>query len=161
MSRKLYSIFESYWIVNQAVRTARYVSKAKKNNELDMEFFERIMLAVTEVNKCPLCSFAHTKIALEAGIKNEEIRNLLNGDFAHVPSDELTAIMFAQNYAENRGKPLKKVWINLVDTYGLTKTLGILGSTRIIIMGNAYGIPLGSFYFSPCNNFKIIKDTNY
>ncbi|MDD2371262.1 MAG: carboxymuconolactone decarboxylase family protein [Firmicutes bacterium] len=144
-SRRLYTLFEGYMIMYQGIRTIRYVSLAKKNNELDQDFFERIMLAVTEVNGCPLCSYAHTRMALEAGLEDSEVKELLNGEFNNVPSEELKAILFAQHYAENRGKPSKKAWDKLVLKYGLTKALGILGSIRIIMIGNVYGIPLGSF----------------
>ncbi|MFC0273464.1 carboxymuconolactone decarboxylase family protein [Metabacillus herbersteinensis] len=32
------------------------------------------MLAVTEVNGCEFCSYSHTKIALEQGMSQEEIK---------------------------------------------------------------------------------------
>jgi len=54
--KKLYSVQESYWIFYNGIRTMRYMYRAKRNNELSPEFIERIMLAVTEVNHCNLCS---------------------------------------------------------------------------------------------------------
>ncbi|WP_256205872.1 carboxymuconolactone decarboxylase family protein [Carnobacterium iners] len=38
---------------------------------------ERIMLAVTQVNGCSVCSYTHTKMALEVGMKSEKIKNIL------------------------------------------------------------------------------------
>ena len=67
LGRKLYSVPESYWILYQGFSTVKYMFKAKKNKELSPDFIERIMLAVTEVNGCAICSYAHTKMALEAG----------------------------------------------------------------------------------------------
>ena len=47
--------------------------EVKKERQLSEHFIERIMLAVTEVNGCAVWSYAHTKMALEAGMTNEEI----------------------------------------------------------------------------------------
>lgn len=143
--RKLYSLGEIYRIIYDGTRTAPYLSSSKKNKELNSDFFERIMLAVTEVNGCPLCSYAHTKMALEAGMSNEEIKNMLTGIMADVPSEQLQAIMFAQHYADSRGNPSKESWEKIVKSYGLSKSQGILGATRIIMMGNALGIPWSGF----------------
>ncbi len=148
--RKLYSLREIYMIVYNGIRSAPYMSKAKRNNELNSEFIERIMLAVTEVNGCELCSYAHTKMALEAGMSSEEIQHMLLGVMTEVPSNELQAIMFAQHYADSRGKPSKETWDRIIESYGLTKSYGILGAIRIIMIGNVYGIPWGSFF----NRFK-------
>ena len=148
--RKLYSLREIYMIVYKGIRSAPYMSKAKRNNELNSEFIERIMLAVTEVNGCELCSYAHTKMALEAGMSSEEIQHMLLGVMTEVPSNELQAIMFAQHYADSRGKPSKETWDRIIESYGLTKSYGILGAIRIIMIGNVYGISWGSFF----NRFK-------
>ena len=120
--------------------------KAKRNNELDSKFIERIMLVVTEVNNCWLCSYAHTKKALEKGMSNEEIHKILVGNIDDVPEDEAKALFFAQYYADRRGKPNLKSWHHIVEIYGISKALGILGSIRTIMIGNIYGIPWISFY---------------
>jgi AhpD family alkylhydroperoxidase len=143
--RKLYSLGEIYKIIFEGVRTAHHLSHSKKKNELDQEFIERIMLAVTEVNGCPLCSYAHTKMALEAGMTNEEIKNMLSGIMNEVPSEQMQAIMFAQHYAESRGNPSRESWEHIVESYGLSKSKAVLGAIRIIMMGNALGIPWSGF----------------
>ncbi len=143
--RKLYSVYESYWILYKGLRTTKYISKAKKAGELSSEFFERIMLAVTEVNGCVACSYAHTKMALEAGMSNEEIQKILEGEFDNVPEEEIPAVLFAQHYADTRGNPSKESWERIVETYGLQKAEGILGAIRMIMIGNAYGIAWSSF----------------
>lgn len=152
--RKLYSLKEIYMIVYKGMRSAPYISKARRNKELGPEFIERIMLAVTEVNGCEICSYAHAKMALETGMSNEEIHNMLSGIMTDVPSDELQAIMFAQHYADSRGKPDKETWDRIIESYGATKSSGILGAIRVIMMGNAYGIPWSSFV----NRFKGAPD---
>jgi len=143
--RELFSVTELYWILYHGIRTMKYMSRAKKNKELSTEFIERIMLAVTEVNRCEMCSYAHTKMALEAGMSNEEIQKMLSGVITDIPADQLPAVMFAQHYADSRGKPSNESWNRVLEVYGLSKAQGILGTIRVIMIGNALGIPMGSF----------------
>lgn len=143
--RELYSVMESYWIFHAGIRTLKYMFRAKRNKELSPKFIERLMLAVTEVNDCAICSYAHTKRALESGMSNEEIQKMLSGLMEDVPSDELEAVMFAQHYAETRGNPTRKSWLRIVEIYGESKAKGILGAVRTIMIGNTYGIPWSSF----------------
>lgn len=145
IGKKLYSVRESYWIFYNGMRTMRYLSSAKKNQELSPKFIERIMLAVTEVNDCAICSYAHTKRALESGMSGEEIHNMLAGIMDDIPDDELAAVMFAQHYADTRGHPTLESWQRIVEIYGTSRAKGILGSIRTIMMGNAYGIAWSSF----------------
>jgi AhpD family alkylhydroperoxidase len=143
---KLHSLKEAYLITMLAFRTMPQLRNAKKKNEIDQQLIERIMLAVTEVNGCAICSYAHTKMALEAGLSDIEIKNMLAGISDDIPSKEIQAIMFAQHYADSRGNPSKKSWDRVIETYGLPKAKGILGATRVIMMGNVYGIPWSSFF---------------
>lgn len=87
--RELYSLKESYIITYKAFSSIRMLSSAKKKGLLSPQFIERIMLAVTEVNGCEVCSYAHTKMALEAGMSNEEIKNMLAGTSEDAPVDEM------------------------------------------------------------------------
>ncbi len=144
--KKLYNICEAFMHLIRAFATVHYLSKAKKKNIINQQFQERLMLAVTEVNGCAMCSYAHTKMALEAGLSNEEISSLLVGsNQEHTPDGELNAILFASYYAECRAKVDKNIWNKIVDEYGIEKALGILAAIRIITVGNVYGIALGSF----------------
>ncbi len=150
VGRRLYSIKESYVITYVAFRSMPKLRYAKKHDLLSQQLIERIMLSVTEVNGCDICSYAHTKMALEAGMTNEEIQKMLGGIKDNVPPDEMPAVMFAQHYADCRGRPSKESWERVVEVYGLPKANGILSSIRIIMMGNAYGVPWSSFF----NRFK-------
>ena len=146
IGKKLYSVRESYWIFYNGIRTMKYMSKAKKNQEISPKFIERIMLAVTEVNDCAICSYAHTKKALESGMSNEEIQKMLTGIMDDVPEDEVAAVMFAQHYADTRGHPTLESWHRILKIYGKSRAKGILGSIRTIMIGNAYGIAWSSFF---------------
>ena len=142
--RKLFSTSEIYQNIYKAIVSRKDYNKAIKNNLMSNQFKERIMLAVTEVNKCDMCTYAHTKAALESGMSNEEIQKILIGDLKYAPEDEVKGILFAQHYADFRGEPDKDIWVSLVKEYGMEKSLGILGVIRKIMLGNSIGIPLGS-----------------
>jgi AhpD family alkylhydroperoxidase len=140
--KNIYSLNEGYLSLYKGLRTARYLPRAKRNKLLSSQFIERIMLAVTEVNGCEVCSYAHTKIALEQGMSNKEIQMLLSGTAENIPRDEMQAILFAQHYADTRGNPTEESWMRIVDVYGQEKALGILAAIRMIMIGNVFGIPL-------------------
>ncbi|MBN1891352.1 MAG: carboxymuconolactone decarboxylase family protein [Clostridiales bacterium] len=143
--RKPFSFREAYFILVHGMRTAPLLSRARRHKLIDREWNERIMFAVTEVNGCPVCSYAHAKMALNAGMSDEEIRKMLSGNFADAPEEQMTAIMFAQHYADSRANPDQKAWEQLEKHYGPEKAAGILGAVRIIMMGNVMGIPWGGF----------------
>ncbi len=142
--KKLYSLLEFYRIIYLGLRSGKYMLRAKKDGGLTTKFTERIMLAVTEVNQCALCSYGHTKMALEAGMSNEEIQDLLAHSLDTVPADEIRAVLFAQHYADSRANPSMKVWRQLIDIYGESMANGILGTIRMIMFGNTIGIVLSS-----------------
>ncbi|HPE15404.1 MAG TPA: carboxymuconolactone decarboxylase family protein [Oscillospiraceae bacterium] len=126
------------------MRTYKYTARAKKDGSLNAKLIERVMLAVTEVNQCPLCSYGHTRMALATGMSHEEIQNLLSHSLDSVPDGELEAILFAQHYADSRAQPSTEAWRRVADLYGEAKARGILGAVRMITFGNTYGIVLSS-----------------
>jgi AhpD family alkylhydroperoxidase len=142
--KKLFSLKEVYRIFYLALRSGKSMLRAQKSGAISLPFKERIMLAVTKVNHCVMCSYEHTKIALEAGMSNSEIQALLAGDTDNVPEGELPAILFAQHYADKRGYPSKEAWQRILTVYGEEKAHGVLGVTRGIMLGNALGIAFGS-----------------
>lgn len=142
--KKLYSPGEAYRILHDGLRMLPYFRKARAAKAISDAFSERLMLAVTEVNGCALCSYAHAQMALESGMGEPEIENMLAGELGDAPHAELPAILFAQAYADSRGKPSKAAWGKVVETYGDEAAAAILSSIRIIMIGNTYGIPFGS-----------------
>lgn len=142
---RFYKPAEFYTALYKGIRTIKYMKRSKKNGEINEEFQERIMLAVTQVNGCELCSFAHTKMALENGMSNDEIQNILSGDMSDISKEEAVAVFFAQHYADMRGNPSAESWQRLVEEYGQEKALGILGAIRMIMIGNVAGIALSAF----------------
>jgi hypothetical protein len=60
---------------------------------------------------------------------------MLGGSFADVPAEELSGVLFAQHYADQRGKPARVSWERIAQEYGETGAYGILAVTRMIMMG--------------------------
>lgn len=143
--RKLFSTKEVCRNIYYGLRSIRPLKDAINKNIISEKLKERIMLSVTEVNGCSMCSYAHTKIAMEAGLSDEEIKYLLQGVFEDVPKEDVMGIMFSQYYAQNRGIVSKESVENLVKEYNEKKAKAIINSTQIIMMGNSFGIPVGSF----------------
>jgi hypothetical protein len=82
-------------------------------------------------------------MALELGMGEKQIRELLDGELGNVPLEQLKAVLFAQNYAEMRGRPSKAAWDEIVHIYGEDTAKGILGAIRIMLVGNIWGIGIG------------------
>lgn len=89
------------------------------------------------------CSYAHTKMALEMGMEAQQIEDLLAGTLEDIPQGQLKAVLFGQHYAETQGRPSEKAWDEIVQTYGQDAAKGILGTIRIMMVGNIWGIVLG------------------
>jgi AhpD family alkylhydroperoxidase len=143
---KIYTIPELYTALFLGFRTVSSLLKSRRNGDLSAHAIERIMLAVTAVNGCEVCSYAHTRLALEQGMSQHEIQMMLLGDVSDVPEEEAAAIFFAQHYADSRGHPTMNAWHRLVDIYGQGKAQAILGAIRMIMIGNVSGIPLSALH---------------
>jgi AhpD family alkylhydroperoxidase len=110
-----------------------------RSKSISPEFRERLMLAVTEVNRCPYCSFAHTKMALQSGLKSGEIRQILQHNAQDCPETEIQAILYAQHWAETDGHPDPEFRTSMEKQYGAAKTEIIEIVLRMMRMGNLIG----------------------
>jgi AhpD family alkylhydroperoxidase len=117
----------------------------KKSQLVDLHFIERLQLAVTEVNGCAACSYAHTTMALRQGMSNEEISSFLGGSDQHIKPEEAKAIMFAQHFADTKGYPQKDIYEAIIKEYGPQKARIILSAVQMMIAGNMFGIPFSAF----------------
>lgn len=142
--KKVYSHCDFYRALVAVVRSLQYLKLNRPTKLVSPLFQERIMLAVTEVNGCAACSFAHTRFALEEGMTTEEINALLSGDTGNIPEGEIIGVMFAQHYADQKGKVSQEAWQRLVDEYGVDKAHVILAFIRMITVGNIYGMAISA-----------------
>ena len=144
-TKKRFSYSEIYGIAVKAFRSIRHLKKGQETGQMDDKFKERIMLAVTSVNECAMCSYVHTEMALKSGLPLEDIKAFIDGEFPNVPDDQVKAIVFAQHYADMRGNPKRDMVEELLNEYGFEKACIILGVIRVIMFGNSAGIIIGSF----------------
>ncbi len=119
--------------------------RAEKDGDIDKKFVKRIMLAVTHVNGCALCSWFHTREALKIGMPQDEIARLLDGELRDTPRDEAAALVFAQHYADTLGAVDADAWRRIVAAYGVRKARGIRAAICMIMAGNAQGNIWGAF----------------
>jgi len=102
-------------------------------------FRERLMLVVTQVNRCRYCSYAHAREALAKGVSQQEIEALGKGMFETSPSEEVPALLYAQHWAETDGDPETTVRDQVVARYGTHAVALIDLALRMIRAGNLSG----------------------
>jgi AhpD family alkylhydroperoxidase len=140
-SRK-FSYFYHVKLVWKAAPAFVALRLMRKHKVLNIKWRERIMLAITEVNGCDMCSYMHTKIALQAGMSNEEIKNILGGELKDVPDNEITSVLFAKDYAFNKEKIDPSFKAKLEQQYGKPKAYAICKASEMITMTNSMGISM-------------------
>lgn len=143
--KRKFSFLELYLSYIYAPRAAVKLKDNKKSKLVDSHFIERLQLAVTEVNGCAACSYAHTTMALREGMSNEEISSFLGGSDSYIKPEEAKAIMFAQHFADSKGYPQKDVYESIIKEYGPEKAKIILSACQMMISGNMFGIPFSAF----------------
>lgn len=110
-----------------------------RGETLSPQFRERLMLVVTEVNACRYCSYFHARQALVAGLSDEELQALTEGEFDASPAEEKPAMLYAQHWAEADGQPDVAATERLVTAYGLETAAAIELALRMIRIGNLAG----------------------
>ena len=107
---------------------------------IPLDFRERLMLVVTEVNGCRYCSYGHGMAALKAGVPQEQIDELTQGLIpVGAPREEKVALLYAQHWAENDGRPNPEAVKQLLESYGKEKAQAIHLLLRMIRVGNLLG----------------------
>ncbi len=142
--RHRYNLIEYLIIYSLSYRAMGRLMLNVFTKDLDRHFVERIMLAVTEVNGCEVCSYAHATMALRQGMDKEEIEAFLKGDSTFIKTEEALAIYFAQHYADNNGYPEKITYENVLKEYGKKKTKVIIASIQMMMLGNVSGLPFSA-----------------
>lgn len=100
------------------------------------DFAERVMLAVTAVNQCKACSYLHSQTALEKGVAAETIKSILEGDFGSFDATEIPAVLYAQHFAETRGKVSDEARRAFIAAYGREKAAKLEGYIVMVCFGN-------------------------
>ena len=113
--------------------------QAMRSGLVSVQFRERLMMAVTAVNQCRYCATFHSHESARVGLPQNEIRALLAGELALAPEEELPALLFAQHYAEQNGRPDPVTRQSLQTTYGPARAEAIETVLRLIRTGNLLG----------------------
>ena len=137
-NRRLYKSFGDFLTDMRTVMSQRENIRGMMRG-LDPAFRERLFLAVTQVNGCRYCSYYHAKQALLSGITDEEIRSLGDGLLDCCPQDELTALYYAQHWAETDARPDEEARVRRLETSGAETTFHLDLALRMIRIGNLTG----------------------
>jgi len=138
--RATYSNFGQFWEdTSFAIKNRKKIGLVMKGDIISPAFRERLMLSVTAVNNCRLCSYVHSKQALLSGLSREETERLLKGVIENCPEKETTALFYAQHWADTDANPNPKARHKLVEIYGKDTVEVIELVLRVIRMGNLVG----------------------
>ena len=138
--RRIYSNFgQFYQDTSFVISNRKKIGLVMKGNLISPAFRERLMLSVTAVNNCRLCSYVHSKQALLSGLSKEETEMLLKGVIDNCPDKEIPALFYAQHWADTDANPDPKATHKLVENYGKDTVEVIELVLRVIRMGNLVG----------------------
>jgi AhpD family alkylhydroperoxidase len=129
------------------VRRRRQLRALMRGDLVDFEFRERLMLAVTGVNRCRYCAHYHAREALVAGLSDAEIDALHDGLLENTPPEQRPAVLYAQHWAESGGKPDPEARARLVERYGAERAAHIEMALRLIQSGNMMGNTLDALLY--------------
>ena len=156
MTAREFRLTEFYPILFNASRSIPLIKSWAKSRRITKPFRQRIFLAISGVNGCAMCSFVHTKIALQEGMAVDEIKEVLQGEYGNIPKEEVIGVLFAQDYAASKEVVDSKSWERLVKEYGEQKANCVLNVARIITFTTTIGITLDSFK----DRFRLRKGHN-
>lgn len=120
----------------------RYNQKNKYKKAMNKQRKERIMLAISEVNGCAMCSFVHTKLALQAKMTPSEIKTILEGELSQIPEQDVLAVLFAKDFAANHEVIDPKFYTKIREYYGIDGARAIVCVCHVITMTTSMGIAL-------------------
>lgn len=132
-------------VLSEILRAAPTMPGTFTSGRISPAFRERILLAVTSVNQCRYCQWAHTDLAVASGVSSEQIGALLGSSTESVPEDERVALLYALHYAETNRRPAAAQRKKLFDTYGEDAAHDIENWIHLIFFSNLSGNTFDSF----------------
>ena len=121
------------------IKNRKQIKRLEEGELIEAKLRQRLMIAVTKVNGCRYCSYYHSKLALKAGISQEELDSLLAGELNDCPEEEVLALVYAQHWTEKRGQPAQEMIDKIKNKYGTDKFETINLAIRMINFGNLSG----------------------
>jgi AhpD family alkylhydroperoxidase len=113
---------------------------ALRGKAISGTFRQRLMLVVTSVNHCRYCAAYHSRVSLLEGLTRCEIAGLLEGTGQEdCPPEEIPALLYARQWAEQNAQVTKAAFDELAAIYGPEKAALIELVLRTIRLGNLSG----------------------
>ena len=112
------------------------LGKLPPDERISKQLGEKISLTVSGVNECQYCSWLHTKTAIEKGLSTQEIEALLSAQFHNARAEELTAILYAQHWADRNGNVAAETREPVLAEYGPRQTSEIEAIIQAVYFGN-------------------------
>ena len=134
--RRLESAGEFIKYFKLVSKTMPALRKIPEKDRINPQLSEKMMLAICGVNECSSCSYLHTQTALEKGVTDSQIRELLAGQFGGEAAQDVPALLFAQHYAESRGQVSYEAREAVVRVYGENKVRHMSGYLLTVFFGN-------------------------
>ncbi len=134
--KRIYTPATFLTAVGDLIRHREDLRLAVRRRHVDRAFAEKLMLVVTQVNRCRYCHVAHTWAARRAGVTEQEMLDLRVDAFAGLPAQEVAAREFAQHDAQQTGHYDQGAWERVVGLWGVEATGEILAYLRAISFGN-------------------------
>ena len=115
------------------------VGRLMRGEIISNSFRERLMLAVTAVNRCKYCASVHSRTASNHGLSESEVGQLMDGLLPECPEAELPAIRYARHLAECGGNTDPQARQQLYKYYGEKQAAGIELTIQVIQVANLCG----------------------
>jgi AhpD family alkylhydroperoxidase len=110
---------DEFWrLLVKVTNTIPSMVNIPKQDRIRAQRAETLRLTVCGVTQCVKCSYLHTRTALEKGIKETRVREILAGRFEGVQAEDLAAVRFAQHFAEQGGDTSAEAMEAVLKTYG-------------------------------------------
>ena len=110
-----------------------------RSGRIDNSFLEEIWLVVSRVNGCLTCTYVHSANALQEGLSDKELEELLTLELGKFPAERAIAFAFAQHYAESGGQPDPGAERRFRDYYGTQMSQDILVHLRLMQFSSVTG----------------------
>ena len=137
--KRFYTPRSFFCDLRELVARRSEIKETVRSGRVSRAFAEKIMMAVTAVNRCGYCARYHTRLALQEGIPPEEIEKILSLELGDLPPEEAVALAYAQHWAEMEGHPDPDAERRFLETYGPQVSADILNWMRVITIGNLLG----------------------
>lgn len=143
--KRVYSLGEFFPDLVSLGRNSFNLVRAMNSRRIGREFHAKLNMAVIGVLGCRYCSWLHSGLALNSGVQDGELRQLLSQELGDFPEEESVALAFAQHYSETGGRPDKAATERLYEYYGAETSEDIELYLQMIYFGNLAGNTIDAF----------------